>query len=431
MLRSLPKWYRNNHRKHELKGRWQWLVIVGILVAMLQAPLFLSGGRNLAREVQYDFPSFYFASVLVFTKRQSPYNHNSLQALGQATGLKRDVFPFLYPPVSLLPLALVSRMSFDRSRQALNHLNHVLLTSVIVIFAGLFREKHQAFLACAGLFIFTNVGVLETLQIGQLNIVIAASCAAAWLGLIRRWHPIWVALPIVLAVMLKTYHVLLIPYLIAKGQYRAAAYAVGFCAVACGLSVILLPDGLWREWFFEIAPRGVYLEAPFQSFSAGNYSNQSLNGVIARYSESHQLSLVIPYIFACAIVGVTLTVAFWVTRRYSDKAFVDYAGMLVAIFLVAPLSWIHHLTFVIPAALVLMYAIFTERFYGWRLGLAALILIGVGCNIHFFGSRLNLGTLFGSLPFAAAFALWAWITIYAWRLALPHTDGSEPLYSES
>jgi alpha-1,2-mannosyltransferase len=150
-------------------------------------------------------------------------------------------------------------------------------------------------------------------------------------------------------------------YLLVTRQWRAAAVATGTAAAATVGVAVLAPD----------ASREFWTAALFDTNRVGNLAyvaNQSLQGVVARWDPAYPSRL-------AWLVAVLLVVVLWVRRcRVADRpAALATTGALGC--LISPVTWTHHLIWLIPA-LVLTALAAVEAGPGrrrrWLAGVAAL-----------------------------------------------------------
>jgi hypothetical protein len=156
-----------------------------------------------------------------------------------------------------------------------------------------------------------------------------------------------------------------------RKRYGAAALVLAL-VVAYGLvSWLVLPHGLWADWTTNVAPTGGYGQRPFQLFFPVEPWNHSVNGfgwfLQDRFKTvfglpSRYFTTPLTYLL-CALVGlVTVGLSFLSALRGTGaKTFdLEVATYLQMMFLVAPLSWEHHLVYVLPSALLAINMLFRD-----------------------------------------------------------------------
>ncbi|WP_376776349.1 glycosyltransferase 87 family protein [Allocatelliglobosispora scoriae] len=203
----------------------------------------------------------------------------------------------------------------------------------------------------------------ETFLFGQVNMLLVALVGADLLfGLRRgRW---WAGVGIGLATAIKLTPGVFIIYLLVTGRIKAAFVAMGSAAGATLLAAAIAPD----------AAREFFTSAIWDTDRIGRLSfvsNQSLQGLVARLDDAHPSKLL-------WLVLVLATLAVWIVRSRRAVAAGDEATgfALTGIVgcLISPVTWIHHLVWLIPAILLLVKRGAERR--DWRLlGLAAAVYV--------------------------------------------------------
>jgi alpha-1,2-mannosyltransferase len=228
----------------------------------------------------------------------------------------------------------------------------------------------------------------ETFSFGQVNAVLLALVAGDALLLIRRGSR-WGGVGIGLATAVKLTPGLFIVYLLITRRWRAAAVAAGTAAGATLLAGAIAPQ----------ATRIFWTEALWDTNRIGDLSyisNQSLQGMLARLDLGRPAWLV--------AVVVVLGVWAWRVRRTRDVA-TGVALTGVAGCLVSPVTWVHHLVWLVPALILLAAS---------RRVLLAAALYLLLCSRLVWAFRTDFGGLDGFL-FSNAY-VWASLLLL---LALP------------
>lgn len=314
-----------------------------------------------------DFPTIYWGARLVFEQGRSPYVEGAFEEAKARQG--QHLFPYLYPPQSLLAFYPFSLVSYDAAKRILLAASHASFAAFLYLF--FFKiSKAEPRLPFGGLaaplvcvYVLSFWPVVDNFVWGQINLIVLALICLAWWALKRGGHDLAVAVPLSLAVVLKTYPVLLLPLLVFKKRYWAAAAVVALSVIYAAVSWWVLPGGLWGDWLANVMPTGGYGQRPFGLFLPGAPWNHSLNGffiflgdrspdILGRHGPT--LTRWLTYLFAGAVVAVTLRLSQLSSRAVEGGRWIDYevALFLQMMFLVAPLSWEHHLVYVLPAALI-------------------------------------------------------------------------------
>jgi alpha-1,2-mannosyltransferase len=254
---------------------------------------------------------------------------------------------FTYPPFAvlcLLPTALVPKMT---AVVLLTTASSVLVVGTTWWLVDPVVRRHgwsRWFpVALSVPLVFAMEPVRETLGWGQVNLFLVALVLADVRALQqRRW---WAGVGIGLATAIKLTPGLFVVYLLLSGRIRAAATAAGTFMTATALAFALDPPSSVRFWtgtLFETGRVG----------RVGRVANQSLLGALARLADPAPPDLRLWLLLAAALLGVGLWRALQAAWRGDELTGVTVTGLLTC--LVSPISWTHHLYWVVPAAVVLV-----------------------------------------------------------------------------
>jgi hypothetical protein len=391
-------------------------------------PMVYYWGWLMTKTVGFDFPSFYFAAQRAFVFGRSPYGKSALKVGSAVLGWK--VNPYLYPPPSLLafwPLANLSILDAQTLFTIASHL--CLLGSIWLLLRRLRyhslqsrfgnmavadREPHSI-VGISLVYILCSDAVLRTLGLGQVNLIVLFFLCLALTG-IREKSPAWrIALPLSVAILLKTYPVLLLAPLLFRKQYRAIGLTVAFFAAFTGVAFLALPNEVWTDWLFQIAPNGGYAN----SFISPAFAwNQSINGWVTRLLVDSEFSRAplqyadiakaVATTLSLAVVGVTLYSSWRLRRVGNGESDDEIATYLLMIFLVAPLSWDHHLVYILPAVVLAIRYLVSGKVgpKGSTIMTVALFLVAWNIPLDQPGWKDGWWTLLISVKFYSVIALW-------------------------
>lgn len=226
----------------------------------------------------------------------------------------------------------------------------------------------------------------ETLGFGQVNLLLFALVVADLVGL--RWrtraasgaHPAvggslarfwrsgaWAGAGIGLATAVKLTPALFILYLVVTRRWRVATTAVG-TAIGATVAAMLVAGNESMAYFVGVL---------WQTDRVGRADmtpNQSLAGLLARLYDSVETPGLLWLTFAALLLTVGLSRAANAHAEGDELAAFTLVGLTANV--VSPISWSHHLVFVIPAIIVLADAALRRHSAGR--GLAAR---GVGANV--------------------------------------------------
>jgi alpha-1,2-mannosyltransferase len=345
-------------------SRARQLLLVVFLFFYL--PVVYYWGWILTRTVGFDFPSFYYAAQRAFVFGRSPYGPSAFNVGKAVLGWK--VNPYLYPPPSLIafwPLANLSILDAQTLFLVVSHL--CLLGSIWLILTKLapvpveWRERDIVF-GISLVYVLCFDAVLRTLALGQVNLIVLLFLCLT-LAAMKENSSAWrIALPLSLAILLKTYPVLLLAPLLFRKRFRAVGLTLSYFAIFTVIAALMLPESVWLDWWYRVVPNGAYAN---NAISTAFAWNQSMNGWVTRLLVSSEFSRApLPYpamaktlatAFSLTVVGVTLYYSYRLSMRgEAAKAERDdeIAAYLLMTFLIAPLSWDHHLVYVLPAAVL-------------------------------------------------------------------------------
>ncbi|MFF8864060.1 glycosyltransferase 87 family protein [Streptomyces sp. NPDC015139] len=253
-------------------------------------------------------------------------------------------YGFTYPPfaaVAMLPLAMVGR---NTAIVASLLVNLAALAAVLRVLAGPEWRRHGWYrwsLVLCLLALFEPLR--DTFSFGQVNLVLLALVLGD-ARLLAGGRGRWAGAGIGLAAAVKLTPALFIGLLLLAGRRRAAATATAVAAAATALAA----------WADPGASRHYWTEALWDTGRVGRLdyvSNQSLQGVLARLGESGRP------LWATAVL---LTLCVWAWRSRRAVAAGDWTAAFAltgaAACLVSPITWVHHLVWLLPSFAVLWRA---------------------------------------------------------------------------
>ena len=388
-----------------------------------------------------DFPSIYWGARLAFVEQRSPYVTGAFAEA--AAELNQRVFPYLYPPLSLLAFYPFSLLTYDEARVIMLALSHACFLCFLYLFffkikaAEMDGPSRWLLAALTVAYVFNFYPVVDNFVWGQINLPVLALVCASWLALKRGWGAPAVAVPLSFAVLLKTYPVLLLPLLVVRRRFGAAALVLALVLAYGFASWLVLPRGLWDDWARLVAPTGGYGPQPFNlPFFPVEPWNHSINGFGCFLQDRLKTVFGLPsrlfttpmtYVLSAFVGLVTVGLSLLSARKGTTSKTLDLevATYLQMMFLVAPLSWEHHVVYVLPSALMAMRMLFRD-------GARASVLVPVLASLFVLAwdfprdSTFFLGgvlALTNTVKFFAVFGLWAF---FAWRLREAVRAEAEP-----
>ncbi|WP_416969574.1 glycosyltransferase 87 family protein [Streptomyces sp. 4F14] len=248
-------------------------------------------------------------------------------------------YGFTYPPfaaVAMLPMALVG---LHTAIAAALLLNLAALALVLRLLAGRDWKRHGWYgvgLTLCVLALFEPLR--DTISFGQVNILLLALVLAD-AHLLATGRDRRAGIGIGLAAAVKLTPALFIGLLLVTRRWRAAGVATAVAVGATGLAALAAPD----------ASRFYWTTALWDTTRVGHLdyvSNQSLQGVLARLGVDSKA------VWA-AVVLVVLAVWVWRVRRAGEwRTAFALTGLTAC--LVSPVTWVHHLIWLIPSFVVLI-----------------------------------------------------------------------------
>lgn len=402
------------------------------LFILLYVPFLFQQGYQRVWQYPGDFPTLYWGAKIVFEEGRSPYVAGALDETAERE--QRRIFPYLYPPPSLFAFYPFSTTNYDAAKLYLLLLSHVCFLVILYLLFLRVRpfepppERRWLTFGLMTVYVLSYYPVADNFAWGQINLVVLALVCFAWLALKRGGHALSVAVPLSLAVLLKTYPVLLLPLLVLRKRYAAAAWTLGLLVVYGLVSWWVLPRGLWDDWLVNVAPTGGYGLRPFGlPFLPVEPWNHSINGFMLFVQDRTQDGFDFPtslitkpltYLLAGAIGVATLGLALLSARKGQGAKTLDadISLFLLMTFLVAPLSWEHHLVYALPAALFAIHFLLTRTTHPLAaLGaLAALFVIAWDFPRDDMYQLKGLAGLSNAVKFFAAFGLWLFVAKRMW-----------------
>jgi hypothetical protein len=361
-----------------------------------------------------DLPSFYTASVSVFNLRESPYDP---ERLGSLMDSNEYVYPYLYPPPSLLLFFPLSALTYADARHIVLIINQLLFLFLVwAIPLSLFRArpKHDfAVIALCIVYSLTFYPVVVTLEHGQVNLLLLVFFVLFWL-FARKEKPVLAAFFLALAILLKTYPIIIIPLLLLTRRWRESFYTVVWLGLAVIISLLVLPNTIWHDWLVNVLPSGGYMSIPAGMYPPAAIWNQNLNGFFARAFTENSWSIpmsVNPGLAKFLTYGAAMLTAaitgliVWCSRTEKDNLDRAMLVALPAMYLIAPFSWEHHLVYLLPSILMLINSrpkfgsVSNSVFFS--LGFASAFLLGLPVALEF--------------KFFSVLVLWGLCVFTAWR----------------
>lgn len=342
-------------------------VVVAVLFALIYVPFLFFNGLKYFGNSSQDLRSFYGAARLVFVHGLSPYNPRVLGHVVGSLGNHR-FFPYVYPPWSTLFFYPLAKLSYAQTCDAVLIINNLLYLALLwivpVLLLGFHPKKRPAAFIIAVFLMVIFDPTRWSLYLGQVDILVLTSIVLFWISS-RSGKVFYASLFLAFAVFVKTYPVILIPFLFLAGRRRECVRAFVWLGLAVIVSYLVLPQMLWHDWFTRVFPLGGYFRTPPGLYPPADIRNESLNGFLARLLKvggglnagagGLVLARSAAYVTIALFVGIT-GLAVWRGRKLGDSLDRAMIVTLPLIFIIVPFSYRQHMLYLLPAILFLIFS---------------------------------------------------------------------------
>jgi hypothetical protein len=395
-------------------------------------PLIYWAGWALSATKVTDYPGYYLAAHNVFVNGATPYGFDAFDSYAELFG--RWMPPYVYPPPSILAFWPLTFFSIKNGFVVFTLISHLCLLGsmwlIIVRLSPLPRQLpiRTVFICFSMAYVLSFDAVKITLQLGQINLIVLF-LICVFLAALQEGSPPWrIAAPLSIAILLKTYPVFLLILLVARRRFKAAVLTLTFFGVFVALAVVVVPPYVWSSWLTEVVPAASstkYMNFLFSHTPLDFTWNQSIGGVLKRllgdtiwgYPPLSWPALAAPLtkVLDAIVIGITSFLAFryYKSRRPLDGVADDTAAFLLMMYLVAPVSWDHHLVYVLPAAILALGFIVERKIRGKAAFGLAVILCMLAWRVELDASlfKKHWWALLGFAKFYAVVALWIFFAV--------------------
>ena len=276
--------------------------------------------------------------------------------------------PFIYPPFAALVAVPFSRLGETAANLLWTATTIVVLAVVVrVCFAPLVRRFGRAAPIALVLIVAAATAlapVEDHLRFGQVGIPLMACCVLDCMVERPRWPR---GALVGFATAVKLVPGLFIPYLWFSGRRRAAGVAAATFGALSLMAAVVTPGDSWDFFHSKI----------FEPTSPTFFTNQSLEGILQRAIGGPWRGFWV--IAVIVVLGYGLRAAVEASRVGDELRAVAIVGLVSV--LVSPISWIHHLVWVVPALAVVIGAGRDRR----RVALAFLVAALFVARLPYFG----------------------------------------------
>jgi alpha-1,2-mannosyltransferase len=254
-------------------------------------------------------------------------------------------YGFTYPPFAalcMLPMMLFTWHETVAVSVLLTVIASAALLTWLVDPIAQRHGWHRGFTFCVAAMLFAALEpVRDTVSFGQVNLLLMALVFLDFKLLSRRHR--WTGVGIGLAAAIKLTPAIFIAYLLVTRRWREAGVATATAGAATLLAALVAPTQsliFWTDAIWDTNRIGVLAYV----------SNQSLQGALSRLAPPTPGTV----FWALAALGVLVA---WARKaRLAGELGDDRAGFAltgVVACLVSPITWVHHLVWLIPALIVL------------------------------------------------------------------------------
>lgn len=309
-------------------------VVVGALALIVLAPVFI---RALTMDGRFIDIDVYIGAADTVLRGGDLYSFATDEG-----------FHFNYPPFAalfLLPLGMLPKGLVYGAWSA----SVLPLLALTVVAAGApaasaWAERRgisrRTALLVMVLVLAWTVPVWKNIGYGQIGMLLTAMVAVDCLWLReKRWHGVLIGL----AAAVKLTPLVFVLYLIVTRRWRAVFVSMATFVLAQVTAAVLLPGASWTYWTDTIFAGG--------RFGSNTLGNRSVQGMLERTSlgDGAQLALLVPIVLALVVLGMLRARTAYRSGRYvAGMAIVGCVSIAVS-----PISWSHHLTWILLAVLAL------------------------------------------------------------------------------
>jgi hypothetical protein len=302
----------------------------------------------------YDFNSYYI-SAYATQKGLDPYNVETLQSLAQELNIPK-VTDYTYLPFNTLLFLPLSFLPYPAAVVVWRLLNLALLVFAVWLISKTLALSLNAKAALiVGVIVFNFDPLIYNLAIGQINLLILlliVGTAYAW----TRHREVLAGVLLALGVSIKLAPAVLFLYFLWKRGFRLVAASIAAIIAFAVIAFLALGEQATRK--------GIASIVGFAQEDNAWIANQSWRGFLARlFVGDEYISALYPaarlesvLYFAGVLVIVVLTAFVLYRSRRSGLFHLEFALVLIAFTLISPVTWVHHLVWLLYPLVVLAVA---------------------------------------------------------------------------
>jgi len=381
--------------------------------------------------IRVDFPSFYYAANLAFSGL-SPYNKAIWEAVNLMLLPNQDLYSFLHIPFSLVLFYPLSLVGLQVSQSILFILN-IAATFLLIylLFIKILRKSIlDPYVTIGGIFILLFPPVRETISNGQVNMIVIVLICTFWWAIKENKSSLAVSLPLAVSILLKVYPGIFLLYLLTKKNFKSILITVGIIVLFSLVAFLVFPTEIWTDWYSTIG-RVKYGGVFAKRIPSWKVGNQSLNGFITRFfmgARNRDIASISDYILplpwktkwiASGALGylscgfLLLIWMFFALRKKVDasnetRSNLEISMLLLTMYLVAPISWDHHLVFILPSIFVLLNHFISNNSLGGSFWVVVILSVILSINFNLSNPLFQKGIIgiFVSMHFFSVLGIW-------------------------
>ena len=320
--------------------------VIAVIILCLLAVVFLVQTYGKAtREIGYDFTS-YLMSARALVHGGNPYTTGS-------------AFHYIYPlflAFALIPLTVVPYVVAVVIWYLIAVGSLLWSAKFIVEIAGTESGIHwdrRLLVPLTGVALLLIPVIQSNLLNGQVNFLVLL-LSVLFLRFHLKDRMFLAALFLALAMAIKLFPAVLLLFVLLRKRYGECLLAIGLTAALCLLPALLMGREGFEvvRWYGQTVLGGMHARVAMTQAGRQFFS---LSGVVFKAIPGLAGAAWLPLVAAAIVASALVAVQLGLRRWYSNaRTALLYCVYLLAIPLLSPLSETHHLTFMIPAAIVLV-----------------------------------------------------------------------------
>ena len=308
----------------------------------------------------YDFNSYYVAAYAT-QQGFDPYNDEALRLLAQDLNIPK-VTEYNYPPFNTLLFLPLSYLPYPAAVLVWRILNLGLVVfAVWLIYKTLALPLGATTALVIGLIVFSYDPLIYNLAIGQINLVILlliTGAAYAWV----RQRQVLAGVLLALAASIKIAPAILFIYFLWKGGLKLVAAGIAAIAAFAAIAFVALGEQPTRK--------AVAIITAFAQADNAWIANQSWRGFLARLFVGDEFvhalypaATLERVLYYAGVLGTVALTAFVLYRsRRSGSFHLEFALVLITFHLISPVTWVHHLVWMLYPLIVLAVASLDRKY---------------------------------------------------------------------